>query len=420
MAEASSTTKTRRRDDDDTTNPPKKRKLNDEENESRTPPVTVSAVCATMTAPASAVGTASEGENDNPAKEDANTATATATSTTTTTATDTDTDSNAMPSNWSFKASDFSFGDTSWVNNSKERDDTATSADDKHAVPETSAAGLGFTQALQPSAIASHDHADIVTSTSTTKSADTETEKATTNGESKLVDAKTQSTASWAAGWSKCNDDGTFKLTFDWGSWENANTTIDLNPNTKVGWESQAVTYDANSFEADETAQTLVEQMAGEQDAGDTTDEVQVSLHCKVFNLVDGAYVERGKGDVKVNTYSLEATANTKEEEKSKATGIRARILCRRDTVLTTIINAPILKNTLFEKVGNFIRFGVLEVLDNSSVKQQDDADDNDQEQKQNEDDDLNTKVSTYLLKPINKTEVDVFVKKIKDIQDMM
>eukprot|EP01084_Bolivina_argentea_P100986 181150_1 len=53
----------------------------------------------------------------------------------------------------------------------------------------------------------------------------------------------------WGGIWGdSSNTDGTFKLKFDWGNWENDNNKIDLNPSTAIGWQSQAIKYDPNDI----------------------------------------------------------------------------------------------------------------------------------------------------------------------------
>eukprot|EP00483_Globobulimina_turgida_P000395 UN00395 len=83
--------------------------------------------------------------------------------------------------------------------------------------------------------------------------------------------------------------------------------------------------------------------MGGEQDSGDADDDTKHCVDCVVYNLESGKYVERGKGLVKLNTYKMDGE-------------LKARILCRRDQILTTIINAPILKDMKFEKSWKFYK----------------------------------------------------------------
>merc|ERR1711933_137144 len=138
--------------------------------------------------------------------------------------------------------------------------------------------------------------------------------------------------------------------------------------------------------------------MTGEQDAGDTEDENVYAVHCKVYNLENGQYTERGKGMVHVNTYTV--------DDK-----VKGRILCRRDQILTNIMNAPILKEMKFEKTGNYLRFGVLEV----PVIEKKEGDEAGEE---NEDDDIcRPKIVPYLIKPSGgKGKLDELMEKIKEI----
>lgn len=214
------------------------------------------------------------------------------------------------------------------------------------------------------------------------------------------------------------------ELSFDWGSWENSNTKIDLNPSSKIGWESQAPKFDPNTFEQDDKTKEVMKQMVGEQDSGDKNDEEKCSIHCKIYNLEDGKYIERGKGIVKVNTYK------TKVEDEEK---VKGRILCRRDQILTTIINAQILKEMKFEKVGNFVRFAVVQqketkVDDENKTEQGEDKKEDKKEVKKEdknedkteEDNDMETEIKTFLMKPINKAKIDTLLSSIKSVQELL
>eukprot|EP00483_Globobulimina_turgida_P006462 UN06472 len=132
--------------------------------------------------------------------------------------------------------------------------------------------------------------------------------------------------------------------------------------------------------------------MGGKQDSGDADDDTKHSVECVVYNLEAGKYVERGKGSLKLNTYSMDS-------------GLRGRTLCRRQQILTTIINAPILKDMKFEKVGSFIRFGVVEMVEGD---------------KEENDEDCDLNIKTYLIKPIDKLGIDSLLNKIKDIQQQV
>jgi len=367
-------------------------------------------------------------------------------------------DPNANASNWSFSASSFTFGNNSWVKQTSNASELSNEDEvsGKHKLANDSTTdsfsqfeGLGFKQVLANERSKEAECKTEAAANTEATAKDTATKQEASESDSKKDDEKATDASSWGAGWSNSNPDGTFKLNFDWGSWDNVNTKIDLNPSTKVGWESQATAYDPNAIEEDDSTKEVLKQMAGEQDTGDKQDEVKCSAHCKVYNLEKGKYVERGKGVVKVNTYSVDG-----EDDK-----IRGRILCRRDTVLTTIINAPILKEMKFEKVGGFIRFCVVEVVEenakekksedsttakteNSDNRQEAEKEDKEQTKKEtetetekeeaedgakkeqdkeeNEDSDLNTEIKTYLIKPINKSDLDTFLNKIKDIQKLV
>ena len=174
-----------------------------------------------------------------------------------------------------------------------------------------------------------------------------------------------------------------------------------------------------------------MKQMVGEQDSGDKNDEEKCSIHCKIYNLECGKYIERGKGIVKVNTYKIKV----EDEEK-----VKGRILCRRDQILTTIINAQILKEMKFEKVGNFVRFAVVQQKetkvdddennknkdkteqgeeDKKEVKKEDKEEDKN-EDKIEEDNDMETEIKTFLMKPINKSKIDTLLSSIKSVQELL
>eukprot|EP01084_Bolivina_argentea_P180692 312172_1 len=160
-------------------------------------------------------------------------------------------------------------------------------------------------------------------------------------------DETKQENGGWG-GWSNSNPDGTFKLNFEWGSFDE--TTVDLNPSNKIGYGTEAPVYDPNKFETEQPAAIL----SGEVDAGDTEDETKCSVKCRVYTLEGNKYNEKGIGNVNINTFK------TKNCDK-----VRSRILCRRDGVLSTIINAPIIKEMKFEKVSSsYIRFPVMEQID--------------------------------------------------------
>merc|ERR1712129_162840 len=111
---------------------------------------------------------------------------------------------------------------------------------------------------------------------------------------------------------------------------------------------------------------------------------------------------------------------------KAKGEEVKARILCRRDQILTNLINAPILKKMKFEKVNSFLRFAVVEPKTGDAKKKEEETTSADQKEKkdekgeaeENEDDDLETEIKTYLLKATrDKSKIDVLLKAVEDIQ---
>jgi len=355
-------------------------------------------------------------------------------------------DPNTDVSNWTFKASDFTFGNNSWVKQTSNasdlsNDESTTNNDKNKSSPQvindnntidsfSEFAGLGFKKVLddQNSKDANGKSENNDDDTDKEKDKDKDNKE---SDKDKDKDKK-KDDKGWGGAWSNSNADGTFKLSFDWGSWENSNTKIDLNPSSKVGWETQAPKFDPNTFEQDDKTKQVLEQMVGEQDAGDKNDDNKCAIHCKIYNLESGKYIERGKGIVKVNTYSIKEEGDDNKDMK------KGRILCRRDQILTTIINAPILKEMKFEKVGNFVRFAVVQQKEktndenenenedknknkNKSSEQGEGEEDKDKDKDKNEEDnDMETEIKTFLMKPINKSQIDTLLSSIKSVQELL
>eukprot|EP01084_Bolivina_argentea_P181521 313494_1 len=182
----------------------------------------------------------------------------------------------------------------------------------------------------------------------------------------------------------------TFK---EWASkMELENSNKNENKDTNDQWAdlwSKGATFKWTKHDGieDDPTKQVVEQMGGAQDTGDADDNVQYSTHCKVYTLEEGEYVERGKGMFKLNTYAVD----DKEEQGKKIGG---RILCRRDQTLTTLINAPVLKKMQFVKIDNYIQFGVV----NENKLQRNDF-------------------RIYLVRPLDNSQLNVLLNKIKGIQ---
>merc|ERR1712176_1495535 len=125
-------------------------------------------------------------------------------------------------------------------------------------------------------------------------------------------------------------------------------------------------------------------------DFGDDGDKTIFSLKCKVFELSNGQWTEKGIGIVKLNTFLIQNDDDKKEAKKEKL-----RILCRREIVENTIINGMVHKNTKFIKRNeNSITF-VISAADSAD------------------------KAKSFLLrsKEKDKTKVDAFLNKISEIQ---
>jgi len=359
-------------------NPSKKRKLNDEcavpiEAKLPKPTTTTTTNKADTATTASSTVTNNTKASDDKDNEDAN--------------------------KWQFKASDFTFGDNHWVKQTSDPSinsttPTLTTTNDKQ---ETTKAE----EEIVPNDDPNNSFLGFV---GEGFGKELESKKQEENESKTSSDDKKNP---WAQNWSGSNADGSFKLNFEWGTWEDSNTKIDLNLSNKIGYGSEAKKYDPNEIKPDEKTKAVLESMTGEQDAGDADDEVIASVHCKVFCLENGKYIERGKGMVHVNTYCV--------DEKKKA-----RILCRRDQILTTIVNAPILKEMKFEKTGSYLRFGVLEQV--VVKKSKDEKKEKEEDKEDNEDDDIVPKVVSYLLKPRGggTEKVDELLTKINKLQETL
>jgi len=142
-----------------------------------------------------------------------------------------------------------------------------------------------------------------------------------------------------------------------------------------------------------------VAKLAGKEvDAGDAEDSTVYELKGRVRELVDMKWVERGTGEVKLNTYCA-----------GKGGKVKARLLCRRALTLKTILNAVIGKETSFvkrtEKAVQFTTF-----------EQQ-------PKEKEEEDVDLEIVPKTYMLTPAKgegPAKIDRLLQEIKKVQGTM
>jgi len=143
--------------------------------------------------------------------------------------------------------------------------------------------------------------------------------------------------------------------------------------------------------------QDPVAKLAGKEvDTGDAEDSTVYELKGRVRELVEMKWVERGTGEVKLNTYCA-----------GKDGKVKARLLCRRELTLKTILNAVIQKETKFiKRTEKAVQFTTFE-----------------QQSKEEEDVDLEIVPKTYMLTPAKgeKTaKVDKLLEKIKEIQGTM
>ena len=139
-----------------------------------------------------------------------------------------------------------------------------------------------------------------------------------------------------------------------------------------------------------------VAKLAGKEvDAGDAADKTVYEIKGRIYELdaEKNCYKERGIGEVKLNTYSA--------GEDGK---VKARLLCRREITLKTIMNAIITKETQFDKAtAKTVRFTVFE----QQLKGQEDAE---------------IVPKSYLLKlqdPDN-SKMDKLIAEIEKIQEQM
>jgi len=148
--------------------------------------------------------------------------------------------------------------------------------------------------------------------------------------------------------------------------------------------------------------------LTGMVDAGDKEDTTVYEMKCKVwqFEVNDGGWHEKGVGNVKINTYY----SNDGEAEK-----LNARILCRKDVTLKTLINGVFSKDTPFTKQNaHNIKCSVLEQERNEADQEDDDVEEQEEE--------FVVVPKTYCLriKETDKSKIDTFLEKIKQIQAMM
>lgn len=145
--------------------------------------------------------------------------------------------------------------------------------------------------------------------------------------------------------------------------------------------------------------QDPVAKLAGkEADTGDAEDSTVYELKGRVRELVEMKWIERGTGEVKLNTYSA-----------GKDGKIKARLLCRRELTLKTILNAVITKDTEFIK-------RTAKALQFTTFEQQ-------QADEKEEDVDLKIVPKTYMLTPPKgqgHEKVDKLLEEIKKVQDQM
>lgn len=96
-----------------------------------------------------------------------------------------------------------------------------------------------------------------------------------------------------------------------------------------------------------------VAKLNGVLDTGDENDITLFCCKCKIFKYDDDGkqYIEKGIGNVNVNTY----------DDKSgdvNGTVVHARILARRDLVMSMMLNVQIFKSTKYENVEDkYLRF---------------------------------------------------------------
>ena len=169
---------------------------------------------------------------------------------------------------------------------------------------------------------------------------------------------------------------------------DNGGITFNFEDFDPKKYGSESVEYnDQNNFETNKPVAVL---QGEELDSGDKNDDNLYKVNCTIYKLInddDGTtrYQEKGKGILNVNTY--------KDNDNKKTKG---RLLCRRDKILSNILNIGITKKLEFNLVNNsFIRFSVLQLIDTTNDTNNNNDDDI------NEDIDLKVKqqLTTYLIK---------------------
>jgi len=203
-----------------------------------------------------------------------------------------------------------------------------------------------------------------------------------------------------------------FQFKFDsWGTGDdNGGITFNFEDFDPKKYGSESVEYnDQNNFETNKPVAVL---QGKELDSGDTNDDNLYKVNCTIYKLItddDGntRYQEKGKGILNVNTY--------KDNDNKKTKG---RLLCRRDKILSNILNIGITKKLEFNLVNNsFIRFSVLQLIDTTN-----ETNNNSNNDEINEDIDLKVKqeLTTYLIKPKVKTECKQLLEEIKKVQELI
>eukprot|EP00483_Globobulimina_turgida_P012818 UN12842 len=163
-----------------------------------------------------------------------------------------------------------------------------------------------------------------------------------------------------------------------------------------------------NVFAATEEKPVLRVSLGGEVDSGDGDDKTVFIIKCIVYELdvEHNLYKEKGIGDVKLNTYSLN-NKNGNETER-----VHARLLCRKDVTFKTLMNAVLMKETKFDKTNEkSIRFTVFEQQPQQQIASKTKGKDGIVG--------IINVPKSYLLKSkeSDKLKIDAFLTKIKEIQ---
>ena len=144
--------------------------------------------------------------------------------------------------------------------------------------------------------------------------------------------------------------------------------------------------------------------LTGQVDAGDTEDQTLYEIKCKVwqFNTEKNEWNEKGIGKIKINTYMNNNKLN-------------ARLLCRTDVTFKTIINGIIKKDTSFIKQNEQnIKFTIFEQVVNQQETTNNKQDGGDKNVS------FVTKTYCFKSKELDKTKIDKFLNKIKEIKQKM